>query len=62
MTEPNILTPFANGAIRGPRLEIDEFLGSNEMPNLFLNALSKLQQDSLVPLEDGTPNWTISVT
>lgn len=41
---------------RGFRLEIDEFLAKNEVTNLFLIALAKLQQDSLGQW-DGQPDW-----
>lgn len=40
-----------NDGRRGLRLELDEFLQDNEMTNLFLVALSQMQQDSLVPVK-----------
>jgi hypothetical protein len=56
MADSNILTPLPDDGTRGPRLEIDEFCLDNEITNLFLIALSSLQQKSLDPV-DGKPNW-----
>jgi hypothetical protein len=54
--ERYILQPLTNDGKRGFRLEIDEFVGDNEMTNLFLIALSKLQENSLQTV-DGKPDW-----
>lgn len=51
-----VLKPVTNDGKRGYRLEIDEFMADNAMVNLFLLALSALQQDSLQEV-DGKPNW-----
>ena len=52
-----ILKPLTNAdGKRGYRLEIDEFLADNEMTNLFLVALAKLQQDSLREWNQ-KPDW-----
>ena len=55
-----ILKPLTNidgkDPKRGYRLEIDEFLADNEVTNLFLIALDKIQQKSL-KLLNGKPDW-----
>ena len=52
-----VLRPLPNkDGKRSYRLEIDEFIADNEMTNLFLIALSELQNDSL-RLFDGKPDW-----
>lgn len=56
MADSGILTPLPDDGTRGARLEIDEFCLDNEMTNLFLIALSSLQQKSLDPV-NGKPNW-----
>ena len=60
-TNPYLLTPLPNASTRGYRVEIDEFVEDNEMTNLFLIALSNLQQNSLEPVTDpegnNIPNW-----
>ena len=56
MADSNMLTPLPDDGTRGPRLEIDEFCLDNEMTNLFLIALSKLQQNSLDKVDE-KPNW-----
>ena len=52
-----VLKPLTNDdGKRGYRLEIDEFLGDNEMANLFLIALAEIQTNSLRQYQ-GKPDW-----
>ena len=65
--ERYVVRPLPNPDTRGYRLEIDEFISNNEMTNLFLIALTRLQQKSLdtVLIESNNgggkpseePNW-----
>ena len=57
MGDPNITRLLPADRRRGPRLEIDEFIGDNEMTNLFLIAMSNLQQNSY-KLVNNKPVWT----
>lgn len=52
-----LLTELPNDGTRGPRLEIDEFIGDNEVTNLFLLALAELQANPVAQV-DGKANWT----
>ena len=60
--DPYILKPLAKerNIERGPRLEIDEFIGDNVMTNLYVLALSDMQKNSLEEVTvNGKkgPNW-----